>query len=516
MTRKLDNAILDTIRRHRMLEPGARVAVACSGGADSVALLLLLDELHAELGIQLSVAHLNHQLRGAEADADEAFVRELAGRLGLECAVERTDVAACAHAAGLNLEEAARQTRLEFFSRLCAERKADAVATAHTLDDQAETLLARLLRGTGLTGLAGIQPVLELPSAQPSSSQSGRAPLAGPPARLVRPLLGVRRAELRAFLQERQQEWREDATNLDPARTRNRLRLEILPQLERLNPAAAEHLAELAAQAAREEAFWQVFLEERFRSLAREQGGSWRIAAKQLLEPLGDFYSTVETRRQEAAQRAVAQRFVRRLAQAARGSTRRLGHDHIEHVLQLAESGQSGQQIALPGLRVERVFDELVFHAEGRPLPSQTYSLEVSVPGSVALPGSGRRLDFKLVAASELAQGYNGGNSAALDAEAIGGLAGQNGRSHRLTVRNWRPGDTYQPLGSTRPKKLKTLFQRARVPAAERARWPVVVNGDRILWTPRFGVASDCAVGERTRTALVIIEQPLPETGVWN
>lgn len=511
---RLWETFLDTISRAHLIRAGERVAVACSGGADSVALLLLLHELREELGIQLSVAHLNHQLRGAEADADEAFVGELAGRLGLECAVERANVAARARAAGLNLEEAAREARLAFFFRLCAERKADAVATAHTLDDQAETLLARLLRGTGLTGLAGIQPVLELPSAQPSSSQSGRAPLAGPPARLVRPLLGVRRTELRAYLQERKQEWREDLSNLDPARTRNRLRLEVLPQLERLNPAAAEHLAELAAQAAQEEAFWQVLIEERFRALAREQAGSWRIAARQLLEPFGDFYSGQS--HLETAQRAVAQRLVRRLAAAARGSTRRLGHDHIEHVLQLAETGQSGQQIALPGLRVERVFDELVFHAPGRPLPSQTYRLEVSVPGSVALPGSGRRLDFKLVAASELAQGYNGGNSAALDAEAIGGLEGQKGRSHRLTVRNWRPGDTYQPLGSARPKKLKTLFQRARVPAAERARWPVVVNGDRILWTPRFGVASDCAVGERTRTALVIIEQPLPETGAWN
>lgn len=492
----------EVIRRDALLAPGMRVAVACSGGADSVALLLLLRELAPALGILLSVAHLNHQLRGAAADADEAFVRALAERLGLEFIPRRVDVAARAELEGANLEEAGRQARLEFFAALCSGGMADAVATAHTLDDQAETLLARLLRGTGLTGLAGIQPIIEL--------ERGR---------IVRPLLEVRRAELRAFLQERNQEWREDASNLDPARARNRIRLELTPQLERMNPSGVEHLAHLAAQARQEEHFWQVFIGERFRTLARQQEGEWRIAASQLLEPLGDFYSSAgaTTRAVEAAQRGVAQRLVRRLLEAARGSTRQLTEAHVAQVLRLASSGQSGQEVVLPGLRVERSFDVLVFHAGRRPAASVSYSYEIPVPGSVDIQAAHQRLQFKLVAAGERPQVYNGVEAAALDADVLAGFVAGNGGGQasagtlRLTVRNWRPGDRYQPAGWAHPKKLKTLFQRAQVPASERRHCPVVLSADRIVWTSRFGVAAGCAVGERTRTVLVIVEEPLPE-----
>lgn len=480
----------EAIRRGRLLAPGERVAVACSGGADSVALLLLLDALQAELGIRLAAAHLNHQLRGAAADADEAFVRALAERLGLDFSAEQIDVAARARAAGLNLEEAGRQARLDFFSRLCAEGKTDAVATAHTLDDQAETLLARLVRGTGLAGLAGIRPVLELQ-----------------PGRLVRPLVGIRRATLRSFLAERQQPWREDASNRDPARLRTRLRQELLPQLERLNPAAAEHLAALAAQAAQEESFWRLLIEERFHALARQEQDAWRIAAWQLAQPLGDLYAAlVPARKVEAAQRAVAQRLVRRLVEAVRGHTRRLTDEHVAAVLRLAHAGESGQQLALPGLRVERSFDRLVFRPAGGRRAGVSYRYEVAVPGVVDISPAGQRLAFKLVAASELAQGYNGSKVAALDADALGLTAS------RLTVRNWQPGDSYQPVGATRPKKLKTLFQRARVPAEARASYPVVLRGEEIIWAPQLGAAAGCAVRERTRTVLLISQEPLGET----
>lgn len=486
--------VAEAIRRGRLLAPGERVAVACSGGADSVALLLLLRELQPTLGIRLAVAHLNHQLRGAEADADEAFVRALAEHLGLDFFAARADVAA--RAAGSNLEEAGRQARLDFFSRLCAEDETDAVATAHTLDDQAETLLARLVRGTGLTGLAGIRPVLELQ-----------------PGRLVRPLVGIRRATLRSFLAERQQPWREDGSNRDPARLRIRLRQELLPQLERLNPAAAEHLAALAGQAAQEESFWRLLIEERFRTLARPGGlarqeqDAWWIAAWQLAQPLGDLYAALVPARQvEAAQRAVAQRLVRRLVEAVRGHTRRLTDEHVAAVLRLAHAGESGQQLALPGVRVERSFDRLVFRPAGGRRAGVSYRYEVAVPGVVDIPPAGQRLAFKLVATRELAQGYNASKVAALDADALGL------RASRLTVRNWQPGDSYQPVGARRPKKLKTLFQRARVPAEARASYPVLLRGEEIIWAPQLGAAAGCAVGERTRTVLLISQEPLGET----
>jgi len=488
------------MRRGRMVKAGERVAVACSGGADSVALLLLLNELKAALGIHLLVAHLNHQLRGADADADEAFVGALAARLGLECVAERVDVAGRAKAERANVEEAGRKARLEFFARLCATGRADAVALAHTQDDQAETLLVRLLRGTGLTGLAGIYPVVE--------------PLAGVGGgRLIRPVLEVRRAALREFLQERKQEWREDVSNLDPARARNRIRLEVLPRLAELSPAVVARLASLARQARREEAFWQVFVEERFRALSQQAGSEWSIAVTSLLEPLRDFPGLGEsaTHVAEEAQRAVAQRLVRRLVAAAKGNTRRLTQEQVEEVLRLAESGTSGQSLSLAGLTVARRFDRLVFRAQpvkrmGKQKrnrgPAVGYCYPVEVPGSVAVAAAGCRLAFKLVAAEEVKRGYNIQQMAVVDAAGVKG---------RLYVRNWRPGDRYQPAGSARPKKLKTLFQRARVPAGRRTAYPVVVSGEEIVWAPGFGVAAACALGEATRTALVIVEEPLGE-----
>lgn len=498
--------ILRAIRRQRMLKAGERVAVACSGGADSVALLLLLNELKARLGLHLLLAHLNHQLRGADADADEAFVHALAARLGLEFVCERVDVAGRAKAEKLNIEEAGRQARLEFFAGLCATGRADAVALAHTQDDQAETLLARLVRGTGLTGLAGIYPVVE--------------PLPGTGCgRLIRPLLEVRRAVLREFLQEQKQEWREDVSNLDPARARNRIRLEVLPRLAELSPAVVGRLGGLARQARCEEAFWRVFIEERFNALSEHAGAEWSIAATRLLEPLWDFAalgrSVVEagTRLAEEAQRAVAQRLVRRLVMAAKGHTRRLTQEQVEEVLRLAESGTSGQSLTLPGLSVERRFDRLVFHAgapklrlkqSSKPGPGAGYRYQVEVPGSVAIAAAGCRLVFKLVAAEEAKRGYNRNKKkmALVDAATVRPC---------LHVRSWRPGDRYQPVGSARPKKLKTLFQRAHVPIGYRATYPVVVSGEEIVWAPGFGVAAACAVGEATDTALVIVEEPLGE-----
>ena len=176
MNRSLQKRVLETIGQHLMIRPGDRVGVGVSGGADSVALLHLLTELKTKLGIGIAVLHFHHQLRGAEADEDERFVRELAAALDLEFASDRADVAGQARRDGLNLEDAARRLRYQFFAAAAATRELNRVAVAHTADDQAETVLAHLLRGTGLAGLAGIYPVAGL---------------------IVRPLIEIGREELR-------------------------------------------------------------------------------------------------------------------------------------------------------------------------------------------------------------------------------------------------------------------------------------------------------------------------------
>ncbi len=228
--------LLREVRRFVAARPGPGV-VAVSGGADSVALLRALHACSAPL----VVAHVNHRLRGADADADEALVRELCAALGVPFRVTGADVAALA--AGGNLEATARRVRYEFFAAVAREVGAAWVATAHTADDQAETVLHRLVRGTGLQGLRGI-------AARRAAENSGLTPPAG--QEIVRPLLGVTRADVLAHLAALGQAYREDASNSDPRFTRNRIRHELLPLLRTFNPdvvAALGHLAEHAADA---------------------------------------------------------------------------------------------------------------------------------------------------------------------------------------------------------------------------------------------------------------------------
>src|SRR5205809_5830250 len=246
------------IRRHKLLNPGDRVGVAVSGGADSVALLRLLLELRTELGVVLSVVHFNHKLRGSEADADEQFVADLASRNKLEFRSETGDVATYSAEKRLSIETAAREMRYGFFRRLLIEGRMNRVATAHTLDDQAETVLLRVARGAGTRALAGIYPQLSVSSSQFSvggqTSVAGRQQACGS---IVRPLLGIRRKELEAYLIAEGQSWREDSSNRDLRHARNRVRHGILPRLERnLNPAVRENLAETAEIARAEEEYW--------------------------------------------------------------------------------------------------------------------------------------------------------------------------------------------------------------------------------------------------------------------
>lgn len=226
-----------------LLRPGMRLAVAVSGGADSVALLRALLEAAPEIGLVLSVAHMHHGIRGPEADADADFVAALAAEHGLAFHRKDVDAPEAAKQNRETLEEAARNLRYGWFGELLDAGAADAVATAHTLDDQAETVLHKLLRGAWTEGLGGIHPVL-----------------ARPKGLILRPFLGVRRSEIEAWLSALGQPWKEDATNADTAYTRNRLRRELLPVLATYNPRICVQLANIATLARDEDAYWQAEL----------------------------------------------------------------------------------------------------------------------------------------------------------------------------------------------------------------------------------------------------------------
>lgn len=451
-----------TIARHRMFAPGQRVGVAVSGGADSVCLLLVLRELAPRWGLVLSVLHLNHQLRGADSDADERYVEELAARLGLELRSARADVLKIASDAGDNLEQAARQVRRTFFFDLLRRGVVDRVALGHTRSDQAETVLFRFLRGAGTAGLAGMRPV----------TREG----------LARPLIEIEREEVEQFLRDRCVAWREDASNRDPRFARNRIRHELLPRLAQENPALAVTLARLAAVAADEEQYWEAEIERvvEGRLILRPPAVLFRV----------DWIGTLEM--------AVARRVIRRAIVEVKGDLRLIDMEHVERILWLTGSREGSARLQAPGLDVLRSFDWVrlappgTYGAEGR-----NYDLAAPAPGKVELPGGRSSIGLGLEPSAGGAGSAYNKDGTELDWGRISG---------GLRIRNWRPGDRYRPVGHASDTKIKSLFQEARIPLWERRGWPVMTCGDSIVWSRKFGPAAECAVSGETRSVLRVRE----------
>ncbi|HEV2579147.1 MAG TPA: tRNA lysidine(34) synthetase TilS [Acidobacteriaceae bacterium] len=353
-----------------LMNAGERVCVAVSGGADSTALLLaLIDANRAKegLGAALSAVHVHHGLRGVEADGDEAFVRDLCARLEVPLVVERVDVAARQSEEREGLEEAARELRYGVFWRLMAD--VDVVATAHTLDDQAETVVMKLLRGAWTEGVGGIAPTIERPMYRDLKLAGSR--------RIVRPMLGVRRLEVEAYLQERGQAWREDETNRDLSLTRNRVRHELMPMLRTFNPAIDATLARLAEIARDEEAFWK---SEVARVLPQVllPGRPVRGGGRAVSTVTGNSGCAIEVERLRAMAPALRRRVVR---EAARSLGCSLSAEETSKLLALAGLAQvhppiaarTGARLELSrGLRAERTAREIQLQREAAPFVAKT------------------------------------------------------------------------------------------------------------------------------------------------
>lgn len=443
--------IAQFITRHQMLPARSRVGIAVSGGADSVFLLHALGELAPRWDLQLSVIHIEHGIRGAASIEDAAFVKNLADQCGLPFHIHSTNVLAIPG----NQEQAARHVRHAFFAQLITAGAADRIATGHTRSDQAETVLYRILRGSGLAGLAGILPV----------TKEG----------LVRPLLELDRAEIEAWLRQRNIAWREDASNQNRVYARNRLRHEILPLLRQIfNPALDETLSNMAIVARDEELYWESTLPA---------------------QPPAPSPQTLEVSQLTTAPPAVARRLIRRAIEAAKGDLRQIDFSHVERILEMACSKDGHDRVQLPGLEVTRSFDWIRFGA-AETLSDFVFALDA--PVSVELPGSQTRITLQVLEKSEIGQACDTVVNE-LDWQR---LTPTNGALPSLELRNWRPGDQYRPAGQSKHQKIKFLFQEARVPLWERGNWPIITYNGTIVWTQRFGAAAEFAASPSTRVVL--------------
>ena len=469
MAASLSRTVENFLRAYDVCDQG--VIVGVSGGADSLALLHSLLALHEAFRLRLQVAHLNHQLRGDESEADACFVEELAREWGLPATVESHDVAAFAALRRLSTEEAARLVRYGFLEQVAEREGAQVVVVAHHADDQVETILMHFLRGAGLAGLRGMLP---------STTYPFKAPV-----RLLRPLLDVTRAEIEAYCAEQQLTPRVDHTNADTGFLRNRVRHELLPLLEQYNP----NLRAVLRQNARVLADDYDYLAERARGayertllVRSDDSVAFALSGWRVLQP------------------SLKRALVRLAVAELRPEMRKLDARHVDDALYVADGGRVGARAALPdGLWLFRGVDSIVF-AERLVLPelpeAPVRAASLPVPGQVHLE-NGWVLEARTLPQEELpADALKGIDplEAFFDAERMPG---------ELTLRAREPGDRFAPLGMKGQRKLLRRFMMdAKVPEAWRARTPLVVAGDEVIWIAGWRIAEAVKVTAQTRQIL--------------
>jgi tRNA(Ile)-lysidine synthase len=397
-------------------------------------------------------------LRAEASDEDEQFVATLAAELGSPFHVGRvcdprgTSGRALVDAPG-NLEQNARNARREFFSQLLRDGVCDRIALGHTRDDQAETVLFRILRGSGLAGLSGIHPATE----------NG----------FIRPMIDVTRVEVEDYLRTRGIAWREDLSNRDPRFARNRIRHQLLPQLAReWNPRIVDSLAQLADLAFEEERYWARELSQ---DAVKQVDGGIELSRADL----------------DAMPRAVARRVIRRAIATVKGDLRRIEFGHVEAIL-------DGDQPSLPGIQVLGSFGNL------RMVPIPTNPVALREPVTVKIPGTYATSDGSIRLEIDALPGNACANLKAELAESdLGRL---------MVLRSWKPGDHYHPKGKPRDQKLKDMFQEARIPSWRRAGWPILESGGKILWAREFGAAEEFAAAGQSGPVLrvwdLLVEPP--------
>ncbi len=426
-----------------MLEKGDTVVVAVSGGPDSTALLEILFSLRTRYGIKLFVAHLNHMWRGKEANRDMDFASEQAERLGLPFVHAQKRVPEFARRARLSSEEASRYIRYKFLKRAASQEKANKVALGHTSDDQAETILMRLLRGAGCRGLSGMLPVRAL----------------GEGVSLIRPLLDVSRAEVEVYLKQRNITPRQDQTNKETAFLRNRIRHELLPYLSQYNPLIKENLIRLSRLLREEEQYMDEEAKVRLPESLNLEKGRVRINLEKLLS-----YPS-----------PLRKRIVRYALEYIKGNLRAVAYKHWEEINELLSRKVTGSRASMPdGIVVEYSYKELIIFHKKESSERQDY--ELKVPGLSHLTEIGYVVRTTLT--SKMPAKMSGSGAAFFDMRKI---------KPPLCLHFKQEGASFNPLGLNGTKKLKDFFIDRKVPRQERMLIPIISDAGGIIWVSGFG-----------------------------
>ena len=491
---RLGQRVLSFIQENQLVSGQHCLLVAVSGGPDSVCLLNILVKLREELGVRLYVAHLNHQLRGADSEADAQYVSGLAHRLDIPATIERRDVKAHQAQQHLSLEEAAREVRYTFLAQVAKSIGANRVAVGHTVDDHIETILMHLIRGTGTKGLRGLQP-------------SSRWQSSGNSLTVIRPLLSVNRRETADYCHNHQLMPRIDASNLSLSSLRNRIRHQLLPLLESYNPQVAEALLRTAYIAGDDLAFLDEETTRQWGKIVQKQGNVITLDKQGFLE----------------LPSALKRYLLRRAIEDLLGNLKDIESRHIEEIMG-ALTKPAGKRLSLPGGLIFSIeYNQYLIGSEPAalsPFPILGAEFPLKLSGETVLPGW--RIEATIISPS-IAKGKSEGANAPsetinplplIKGKGIKGIGLINNlftayldrdkTGDKLLVRPRRPGDRFQPLGMNQPKKLGEFMIDSKIPSAWRQRIPLVCSSQHILWIVGWRIDERVKVTDTTKQILCL------------
>lgn len=462
--------IEDTISKYQLLTSGAKVLVGVSGGADSVALIHILKELSSEYNLELHIAHLDHQLRGADAEADAQFVRELAGELNIASTFTARNIKKYQQKNSLSLEDAARQLRYQFLFNLLDELDFDKLAVGHHANDQAETILMKFLRGAGLKGLSGIKPQNE---------------------KIIRPLIEVQKKELQEYCRKHNLDWRVDSTNQEEICFRNRVRLNLLPQLkEEYNPNLVTNLNQMGEIFRAEDEFLRKKTRARLNEIIIDSSNNKLIIDK-------DKFLDLDL--------ALQRRIVREIYQELNSSYENLYFHNIEEILALIKSQETGLKKSLPeGILVKLSYQHIIFILAAADEKIDYFSAWLTAGESIKLNEIKVRINSQILSCDypwqdELTQD----NKAFFDLAQVGS---------KFKVRQRKDGDSFQPLGMSGTKKLKDFLIDQKIARARRDKTPIfVTKSGAIFWVGELRIDEDYKVRDKTDEILMIEIDKLKE-----
>jgi len=451
-----------TIEKYRMLSLGDRVIVGVSGGMDSVALLSALSKLRKALDLSLVVAHLNHRLRGRESLKDAEFVRKMALKLGLPFEIESVAVRKLKKK-GTTLQEAAREARFLFFHNLVDKHEAHKIALGQTADDQAETIVMRFLRGSGLAGLKGIPPVRD--------------------ELIIHPLIEVTREQIEAYLSQEGLRHVEDTSNLKDDYLRNRIRRHLVPLLEQYNPNLRTVLCRMGQILWHEELHMREKTEAVWNQIAQQDGDriSLDLTEYEKLDPAIQF------------------RLLRRsVGSMSEMGAKRLGVTHILNLAEIIRGEKPHAEIHLPGrITAKRVYERLEIGKRKSPL-SPSFEFALALPGETPLKELGKKLVIRFADRFDLRDASP--RTVFMDSQRL---------QPPFRLRNYRYGDRFRPLGMTGRKKIKDCFIDWKVPLEERSRIPLMLSGEAIVWVVGYRISEDVRVTPETEGVVRVEFQDL-------